>query len=186
MVGLSYLSCCIGTIIAFAVAGRMSDWLTVKLARRNNGIMEAEHRLWPLAICVVGVPASLILWGVGAQHGVHWFGLIFAMCALSTTSVIGLIISINYLIDSYYDISGDAITTIILVRNTMSFAISYGITPWITNLGYQNCFVSAAFVALAACSAVFVIIKYGKALRVRTASRYHKLVADDKRVMGVA
>ncbi|CAF3498628.1 hypothetical protein SNK03_005990 [Fusarium graminearum] len=186
MVGLSYLSCCLGTIIAFVVAGRMSDWLTVKLARRNNGIMEAEHRLWPLAICVVGVPASLILWGVGAQHGVHWFGLIFAMCALSTTSVMGLIISINYLIDSYYDISGDAITTIILVRNTMSFAISYGITPWITNLGYQNCFVSAAFVALAACSAVFVIIKYGKALRVRTAPRYHKLVADDKRVMGVA
>ncbi|VTO92513.1 unnamed protein product [Fusarium graminearum] len=186
MVGLSYLSCCLGTIIAFVVAGRMSDWLTVKLARRNNGIMEAEHRLWPLAICVVGVPASLILWGVGAQHDVHWFGLIFAMCALSTTSVMGLIISINYLIDSYYDISGDAITTIILVRNTMSFAISYGITPWITNLGYQNCFVSAAFVALAACSAVFVIIKYGKALRVRTAPRYHKLVADDKRVMGVA
>ncbi|CZS81431.1 unnamed protein product [Fusarium graminearum] len=186
MVGLSYLSCCLGTIIAFVVAGRMSDWLTVKLARRNNGIMEAEHRLWPLAICVVGVPASLILWGVGAQHGVHWFGLIFAMCALSTTSVMGLIISINYLIDSYYDISGDAITTIILVRNTMSFAISYGITPWITNLGYQNCFVSAAFVALAACSAVFAIIKYGKALRVRTAPRYHKLVADDKRVMGVA
>ncbi|KAM0359697.1 hypothetical protein HYE67_001639 [Fusarium culmorum] len=186
MVGLSYLSCCLGTIIAFVVAGRMSDWLTVKLARRNNGIMEAEHRLWPLAVCVVGVPASLILWGVGAQHGVHWFGLIFAMCALSTTSVMGLIISINYLIDSYYDISGDAITTIILVRNTMSFVISYGITPWITNLGYQNCFVSAAFVALAACSAVFVIIKYGKALRVRTAPRYHKLVADDKRVMGVA
>ncbi|KAI1070986.1 hypothetical protein LB507_011064 [Fusarium sp. FIESC RH6] len=185
MVGLSYLSCCLGTIIAFGAAGRMSDWLTIKLARRNNGIMEAEHRLWPLAICVIGVPASLILWGVGAQHGVHWFGLIFAMCALSTTSVMGLIISINYLIDSYYDLSGDGITTIILVRNTMSFAISYGITPWITNLGYQNCFISAAFVALAACSAVFIIIKYGKALRVRTAPRYHKLVADDKRVMGL-
>jgi hypothetical protein len=30
------------------------------------------------------------------------------------------------LIDSYYDLSGDAIVTIILVRNTMSFAISYG------------------------------------------------------------
>jgi MFS family permease len=126
MVGLSYLSCCLGTIIAFILAGRLSDWLTIKLARRNNGVMEAEHRLWPLAICVIGVPASLILWGVGAQHGVHWFGLIFAMCTLSVTSVMGLIISINYLIDSYYELSGDAMVTIILVRNTMSFAISYG------------------------------------------------------------
>ncbi|KAM0287141.1 hypothetical protein ACHAO9_007899 [Fusarium lateritium] len=186
MVGVSYLSCCLGTIIAACVAGRLSDWLTVRLARRNNGIMEAEHRLWPLVICVIGVPASLILWGVGAQHGVHWFGLIFAMCSLSTTSVMGLIISINYLIDSYYDLSGDAIVTIILVRNTMSFAISYGITPWIINLGYQNCFMSAAFIGLAACSAVFVVIKFGKALRVRSAPRYAELVADDKRVQGVA
>ncbi|KAF4954714.1 hypothetical protein FSARC_12025 [Fusarium sarcochroum] len=91
------------------------------------------------------------------------------MCSLSTTSVMGLIISINYLIDSYYDLSGDAIVTIILVRNTMSFAISYGITPWIINLGYQNCFISAAFMGLAACSAVFVVIKFGKALRARSA-----------------
>ncbi|KAI1024216.1 hypothetical protein LB504_005312 [Fusarium proliferatum] len=186
MVGLSYLSCCLGTIIAAILAGRLSDWLTIKLARRNNGIMEAEHRLWPLAICVIGVPASLILWGVGAQHGVHWFGLIFAMCTLSVTSVMGLIISINYLIDSYYELSGDAMVTIILVRNTMSFAISYGITPWITNTGYQNCFISAAFIALAACSACFVMIKFGKLLRQRSAARYKELVDDDKRVAGIA
>lgn len=60
------------------------------------------------------------------------------------------------------------------------------ITPWIINLGYQNCFISAAFVGLAACSAVFVVIKFGKALRVRSAPRYAELVADDKRVQGVA
>ncbi|KAF4497549.1 hypothetical protein FAGAP_6279 [Fusarium agapanthi] len=168
MVGLSYLSCCLGTILAAILAGILSDWLTIKLARRNNGIMEAEHRLWPLAICVIGVPASLILWGVGAQHGVHWFGLIFAMCTF------------------YYELSGDAIVTIILVRNTMSFAISYGITPWITNMGHQNCFISAAFIALAACSACFVMIKFGKLLRQRSAPRYKELVDDDKRVAGIA
>ncbi len=39
-------------------------------------------------------------------------------------------------------------TTCILVRNTMSFAISYGITPWLTNLGLQNCFISAAFIGM--------------------------------------
>ncbi|RKL44084.1 hypothetical protein BFJ72_g3817 [Fusarium proliferatum] len=168
MVGLSYLSCCLGTIIAAILAGRLSDWLTIKLARRNNGIMEAEHRLWPLAICVIGVPASLILWGVGAQHGAHWFGLIFAMCTF------------------YYELSGDAMVTIILVRNTMSFAISYGITPWITNMGYQNCFISAAFIALAACSACFVMIKFGKLLRQQSAARYKELVDDDKMVAGIA
>lgn len=126
MVGLSYLSCCIGVIIGCLISGRLSDWLTIKLARRNKGIMEAEHRLWPFAICLVVVPCFLILWGVGAAQGVHWFGLIFAMGALAFATTLGVTLSINYLIDSYHDISGDAIVTIILVRNTMSFAISYG------------------------------------------------------------
>lgn len=126
MVGLSYVSCTLGVILGSLISGRLSDWLTIKLARRNNGIMEAEHRLWPFALCVVFVPASLILWGVGAAHGVHWFGLIFAMGSLAFTTTFGVTLSVNYLVDSYHEISGDALVTVILVRNTMSFAISYG------------------------------------------------------------
>jgi hypothetical protein len=126
MVGVSYVSCVIGVIIGSLVSGNMSDWLTIKLARRNNGIMEAEHRLWPFALCVVAVPSFLILWGVGAESRIHWFGVVFAMGGLAFTSAVGVTLSVNYLIDSYHDISGDAIVTIILVRNTMSFAINYG------------------------------------------------------------
>ncbi|KAF2872796.1 putative MFS transporter [Massariosphaeria phaeospora] len=180
MVGLSYLSCCIGVIIGALVSGKMSDWLTVKLARRNNGIMEAEQRLWPFVLCVIAVPSFLILWGVGAAEGIHWFGLVFAMGGLAFTSTVGVTLSVNYLIDCYHDISGDAIVTVIIVRNTMSFAIGYGITPWLTNLGYKNCFISAAFVGMTASSVFFVMVKYGKSLRVRSASRYWELVGEQK------
>jgi hypothetical protein len=58
------------------------------------------------------------------------------------------------------------------------------ITPWITNMGYQNCFISAAVVGLVACSSFFVMIKFGKALRGRSAQRYAELVMDKKRVTG--
>ena len=126
MVGLSYLSCCVGVVIGSLVSGQVSDWLTIRLARRNNGVMEAEQRLWPFILCVFAVPGSLILWGVGAAHNVHWFGLVFAMGLIAFTSAVGVTLSVNYLIDSYHDISGDAIVTVILVRNTMSFAVSYG------------------------------------------------------------
>lgn len=178
MVGLSYLACCVGVIIGALVSGRLSDILTIRLARRNGGIMEAESRLWPFAICVVMVPCSLILWGVGAAHGVHWFGLVFAMGCLAFTSAVGVTLSVNYLIDSYHGISGDAIVTVILIRNTMSFAISYGITPWITHLGYQNCFISAAFVGMAASSAFIIMMVYGKMFRTRSAEKYYELAED--------
>ncbi|KAH8803654.1 putative MFS transporter [Xylogone sp. PMI_703] len=176
MVGLSYLACCLGVIMASIFTGRFSDWLTIRLARRNGGIMESEQRLWPFIACVILVPTSLILWGVGAAHEIHWFGLIVAMCLLAFTSTCGVTLSVNYLIDSYHEVSGNAIITCIIVRNTMSFAIGYGITPWLDNLGYQNCFISAAFIGLAASSVFLVMIKYGKTFRIKSQQKYWRLV----------
>jgi hypothetical protein len=88
--------------------------------------MEPEQRLWLFAANIIVIPGALILWGVGAAHEAHWFGLIFAMCLLSFANTIGITLSVNYLIDSYKDMSGDGMTTVIIVRNTMSFAIGYG------------------------------------------------------------
>ena len=56
-------------------------------------------------------------------------------------------------------------TTCILVRTTMSFAIGYGITPGSDNLGLQNCFISAAFIGMAASSAFLIMIVFGRNFR---------------------
>ena len=88
--------------------------------------------------------------------------------------------------------SGDALTSVILIRNTMSFAIGYGITPWLTNMGKavsdlhigsrlrdagtQNCFISAAFIGLAASLAFLLMVKWGKSLRERKRLEYWNLV----------
>ncbi|RAL03653.1 putative MFS transporter [Aspergillus ibericus CBS 121593] len=185
MVGLSYVSCIVGTILAFLFTGRFSDWLTIRLARRNNGVMEAEQRLWPFAVCLLIVPGSLLLWGVGAAHQIHWFGLIVAMCLLALANTCGITLSVNYLVDSYRELSGDAMASVILVRNTMSFAMGYGITPWVDHLGYQNCFISAAFVGMT-CAAVFlVMIKYGKTFRMHSREKYWRIVGENwERGMG--
>ena len=106
-------------------SGRIADWLVLKLARRNKGIMEPEQRLWLFALSLILIPGGLILWGVGAAHDVHWFGVVFAMGVIGFTNTLGAVISISYCIDSYRELSGEAIVTVILVRNTMSFAIGY-------------------------------------------------------------
>ncbi|RLL93529.1 hypothetical protein CFD26_101010, partial [Aspergillus turcosus] len=180
MVGLSYLACCLGVIGGSLFTGKFSDWLTIKLARRNGGVMEAEQRLWPFLACVIIVPGTLLLWGVGAAHEIHWFGLLVAMCLLALANTSGITLSVNYLVDSYRELSGDAMASVILVRNTMSFAIGYGITPWLEDLGYQNCFVSAAFIGMAISAVFLVMIKWGKTFRARSREKYWSIVRENQ------
>ena len=126
MVGLAYLSPLIGVTVGFIYTGRLGDWLVIKMARRNGGIMESEHRLWLFSISLLCIPGALILWGVGAAKEIQWFGLVFAMGAIAFTNTLGVQISVSYCIDSYRELSGEAMVTVIIIRNTMSFAIGYG------------------------------------------------------------
>lgn len=172
IVGLSYIACILGVTVASVFTGMFSDWFVIRLARRNGGVFEPEHRLWLFAAATIILPGGSILWGVGAAHGIHWFGLLFAMFLISMCNTCGVTLSIAYLVDSYREIAGDALATCIIVRNTMSFAIGYGITPWLDALGYQNCFISVAFVGLAVCSVFLFMIKFGKKFREASRVKY--------------
>ncbi|UNI22260.1 Non-specific serine/threonine protein kinase [Purpureocillium takamizusanense] len=165
VVGLTYIACMIGAVIGAAYSGPVSDWFVIRMARRNNGVFEPEQRLWLFTVTTILVPASLLLWGVGAAHQIHWFALVFAMVVLSACCASGITLSFSYLIDSFRDIAGDGLGTCIIIRNTMGFAIGYGITPWVDSLGLQNCFISVAAVSLAICAVYLPVIFFGKRLR---------------------
>lgn len=53
------------------------------------------------------------------------------------------------------------------------------ITPWIQNLGYQNCFISAAFIGMAVSSVFFIMIAFGKKIRVKSREKYWDIVVDN-------
>jgi hypothetical protein len=108
MVGLSYVSPLLGVACASFYSGVIGDRVVLWLARRNKGVLEAEHRLWLFLVSIILIPGSLLLWGVGAAHHVHWFGLIFAMFLIAGSNCIGLQLSVSYCIDSYRDLSGEA------------------------------------------------------------------------------
>lgn len=177
MVGLSYLSPLLGTAIASFYTGVIGDKVAVMMARRNKGILESEHRLWLFLPCILLIPGGLILWGVGAANHIHWFGCVFAMGVIALCNAIGLSLSVSYAVDSYRDLAGEVIVTVILVRNTMSFAIGYGITPWVTGMGLQNAFIVAAFAGMAQCLTFLAMVKWGKGMRRRSAQKYAKYVA---------
>ncbi|TGO08447.1 hypothetical protein BTUL_0209g00180 [Botrytis tulipae] len=159
-------------------AGPVGDKLLIRLARRNQGRSEPEHRLWLFVLTPIFCPVGLILWGVGAAHSVHWFGLIFAMFILSASITIAIPVSCNYAIDTYQQLGGQAMVTVIIIRNTMSFAINYGITPWILKTSYQNTFVAAAFISLAQVLMFLVFVKWGKGWRAGSRECYWTMVEE--------
>ncbi|KAI9743624.1 MAG: hypothetical protein M1818_002940 [Claussenomyces sp. TS43310] len=180
IVGVSYFSPLLGTAAGSFWSGWCGDRITLWLARRNGGIREPEHRLWMFSLSLIIVPGSLLLWGVGAAHHVHWFGLIVAMFFIAWGNSMGVQLSVSYCIDSYKDLSGEAMVTVILIRNTMSFAVNYGITPWVTNMGYQNAFIVAAFVGLAQVCTFLAVVKWGKSWRVASKARYYRYVKESE------
>jgi hypothetical protein len=182
MVGLSYVSPLIGVACGSFYSGVIGDRIVLWLARRNKGVLESEHRLWLFSASLILIPGSLILWGVGAAHHIHWFGLIFAMGVIAASNSIGVQLSVSYCIDSYKDLSGEAMVTVIIIRNTMSFAIGYGVTPWVTNMGYQNAFILAAFAGLAQVLTFLAVVKWGKSWRTATKNRYYNFVKESEHI----
>lgn len=176
MTGLTYIAPTVGAIIANVYTGPYGDKFKLKMARKHGGVYEPEYRLWLTLPFLVLAPASLILWGVGASAGLSWVAPAFAMGILGGCVSIGCSIPINYFVDCYREMSGPGMAPIIVIRNLLSFAIGYGITPWILNMGVRNCFITAAFISLACNASFFIVILYGKTWRTNTKESYWKYV----------
>lgn len=63
--------------------------------------------------------------------------------------------------------------TVMLIRNTMGFAMGYEIMPWVTNMGYENAFLVAAFAGLTQVLSFLAVVKWGKSWRDSTKKRYY-------------
>jgi hypothetical protein len=146
------------------------------MSRRKGGVFEPEYRLWMIVIPLILHPVGCILFGVGANHGIHWVGLAFGMAIIVGMIPISASIAINYIIDSYKEISGDGMVTMILVRNSMGFGFSYGVTPWIQASGVQNTYIAVGFLGVLFSAISFIFIAYGKKIRKASAISYWTMV----------
>ncbi|KIW72564.1 hypothetical protein PV04_00746 [Phialophora macrospora] len=177
MVGLSYVAPLIGTLIAGALTGPVSDWYTLKLARRAGGLREPEQRLWGLVLYCILMPVGLILWGIGAAHKLHWAVLLLGSILNGYCNVAGGSYAIAYNVDSFKEIAGESIVSVILCRNSMSFGFNYAITPWIAQQGLQDTFIAVSILSCAFGCTFLLMVWKGKYLRTVCADRYWRYAA---------
>lgn len=176
-VGLTYLGPLVGAIIGGIYSGPITDRLALYLAKRNKGVKEPEQRLWGLLFYVFVTPFGIFLWGIGAAHGIKWPALAVAAALMGIANVVGGSFSLAYIVDCYRDISGEALVTGILCRNTMSFGWNYAITPWIDHNGRQNTFIIVGCLSIVTGLSFLLMVFFGKRLRASSARRYWKMSA---------
>lgn len=71
-VGLCFLSAVVGSLIGIPAGGHLGDKTADYFTKRNGGIREPEMRLPVLFLSSISTPLSLVLYGVGIHHQLHW------------------------------------------------------------------------------------------------------------------
>lgn len=125
-VGYTNLAFFVGAVVALLTAGPLSDWIALRKARRNGGVLEAEFRLWSVlpyvAACLVGMAVT----AVGYQRGWAWEIIVIVGYGLVGVEVVGIpAVVISYAVDSYKALPGEIMIAATVVKN--SFGVSLAI-----------------------------------------------------------
>ncbi|KAH6962448.1 major facilitator superfamily domain-containing protein [Ilyonectria sp. MPI-CAGE-AT-0026] len=171
-VGLFFLAPFVGAVIATPLTGPLSDWMILRLAKRNNGVYEPEMRLYPAFIGGILTMAGILMFGMGIVYGAPWILLAVGVAIYTLGFISCTDIALAYLIDSYVNIIGDAMVGIGTVRNLFAVIVLFGLGPWIEGMGLRNFFILLSAVAFAILLIPVLLLIWGKKIRSRTAEVY--------------
>lgn len=159
--GYMYAGAFIGAIIAFILGGAISDPVARWMTRRNNGIFEPEFRM------ILVIP--MMLFGVSGLFG---FGVFSADAKYGWLSpdvmfgfvvggmTLGAIVSAQYIIDGYRDLTVEGLTVLVIFKNMICFAITYKGFDWFIELGSKDMFFMFGYIQLAICASAIPMCKF--------------------------
>ncbi|EHA46439.1 hypothetical protein MGG_12650 [Pyricularia oryzae 70-15] len=134
--GLVYISPLIGGILGTAIAGKISDWIVPKMARRNGGMYEPEFRLVMVVPAFIATVTGLVGFGWSAEWNEHWmvpttfFGLVSFGCSLGATT------AISFVMDSHGQYSVETLVSLTFCKNVFHGMIfSFFFTDWLLQDG---------------------------------------------------
>ncbi|KAI5967760.1 hypothetical protein CANMA_002940 [Candida margitis] len=175
-VGLTTMGLFIGNVIGMFYGGPFVDWFAIKMAGRNNGIMEPEHRLHTMLVPTVFNAAGILAYGLGSYYGSHWaisvvVGQGLMGFAMSSSGAICLV----YAVECYEKLASESLVLILFIRNMIGMGFSFAISPWIAAEGLmKTTYAMFALSVIVNGSYIFLTWK-GKAIRRWTKARYERV-----------
>lgn len=137
------------------------------MTRKNGGIREAEFRLGVLIPACFIAPAGLVLYGLAAQHDLHWFAYMAGVAMDQFGAYFYFTFTLAYAIDSYNANVPEMLIAMNLGKQSISFGMGFYVLEWVLKSGYATV-ISGIFVGvlLANNLALFVFMIFGKRMRI--------------------
>lgn len=118
-IGYTNLAFFVGAIVALCTAGPLSDWIALRSARKNGGVLEAEMRLVTVVPYVCCLLVGMVVTAVGYQRGWPWEVVVVVGYGLVGVQVVGVpAVVISYAVDSYKSLPGEIMIAATVVKNT--------------------------------------------------------------------
>ncbi|KAK3394129.1 major facilitator superfamily domain-containing protein [Podospora didyma] len=163
--GLCFIGAIIGSIIGIPAGGQLGDKVADWFTRRNGGVRDPEMRLPAMLPCLIATPLSLILYGVGIEHKLHWICPTIGIALLNFATVQGTNLCLVYVIDAYRPVAGEITLAVMGFKSLFGFLLSFYTNTWVKQSGYQS-----AYGVMAAISAIVILFAiplyfWGKKIR---------------------
>ncbi|KAJ5404192.1 hypothetical protein N7509_004063 [Penicillium cosmopolitanum] len=164
------------------VLGYGGDQLTRWIAKHRNGVAEPEIRLIPMVLPVAALIISSVIFGRAGSSPYEWSpwaititfnGIYFAFIGV-------ILVGYTYSLDSYPERAAPILVLICAIRGLISFGISFGVTKFVTEQGYQGAFNICASITGAVAVLGLPVFLWGHKIRAITM----KYAVDHKTAQG--
>lgn len=166
----------IGAVVGCIYAGTVSDYFVLWMARKNNGILEAEYRLYfSFASAIIG-PAGLLMFGIGSARALPWQVIYVGLGFIGFSWGCSGDIAMGYLMDCYPDMVLEGMVCTAIINNTTSCIFTFVCSYWIEASGTENTYIALAVINFGIASLAVPMFIYGKRIRLWTKKWYNHSV----------
>jgi MFS family permease len=180
-VALMNIPCIIGSVIGCLYAGSLTDYFILWMARKNEGILESEHRLYFAFLSGSIGAIGLLMFGLGISRCLDWrvfyVGLGFISYMFSSSNNLAML----YVMDTYKDMILECLVAANFINNIFGCVFTFVCSPWLNGSGIEKTYIALAVITLGVMYAAGIFIKYGKLWRKRSHVLYVELLEARQR-----
>lgn len=155
-------------MVAWPIAGPLTDLLSRWMRKRNNNVHKPEHRLPALIVPFIICPVGLIVFGYTVARQAHYIQPAVGAAINSAGLTLVPSVMLSYVVDSYPHTSGEALVLVNASKNIVAFGIASSAYSWMAKSGVADMFFELAGMQWAAIGLALPLYFAGPWLRSRT------------------